>query len=138
MTTRSRAGSRGTTKKSARPADGSCWHSSSTRSGIPSRWRPPMAAEASDTPELLAKFGPLRAYQSGQRVETAVGPDRLVKTHCCVCGQPCGIQLKVKRNHVVGFEPWLDFPFNKGMLCPKGVRRYLQSSHHDRLKSAYF
>src|SRR5262249_30821289 len=39
---------------------------------------------------------------------------------------------------VVGFEPWLYFPFNKGMLCPKGVRRYLQSSHHDRLTSAYF
>src|SRR5262249_17004639 len=58
--------------------------------------------------------------------------------HCCFCGQQCGIQLKVKGNAVVGFEPWLDFPFNKGMLCPKGVRRYLQSSHHDRLTSAYF
>ena len=97
-----------------------------------------MAVEAPATPELLAKFGPLRAYQSGQRLDTTVDPDRLVKTHCCFCGQQCGIQLKVKGNEVVGFEPWLDFPFNKGMLCPKGVRRYLQSSHHDRLTSAYF
>src|SRR6266700_445675 len=24
-------------------------------------------------------------------------------------------------------------PFNRGMLCPKGVKRYLQSSHPDRL-----
>jgi assimilatory nitrate reductase catalytic subunit len=96
-----------------------------------------MATEAPDTPELLAKFGPLRAYQSGERLDTSVDPARLVKTHCCFCGQQCGIQLRVKGNTVVGFEPWPDFPFNKGMLCPKGVRRYLQSSHHDRLTSAY-
>jgi assimilatory nitrate reductase catalytic subunit len=63
-------------------------------------------------------------------------PDRLVKTHCCFCGQQCGIQLKVKDNAVVGFEPWEDFPFNRGMLCPKGVKRYLQGSHPDRLLTA--
>ena len=97
-----------------------------------------MAAEPPLTPELLAKFGPLKTYPTGQRVDTAVEPDRLVKTHCCFCGQQCGIQLKVKRNEVLGFEPWEDFPFNKGMLCPKGVRRYLQGSHHDRLTCAYF
>ena len=67
----------------------------------------------------------------------AAEPDRLVKTHCCFCGQQCGIQLKVKGNQVVGFEPWEEFPFNRGMLCPKGVKRYLQGSHPDRLLSAY-
>jgi assimilatory nitrate reductase catalytic subunit len=36
---------------------------------------------------------------------------------------------------VVGFEPWEEFPFNRGMLCPKGVKRYLQNEHPDRLKS---
>ena len=97
-----------------------------------------MAAEPPLTPELLAQFGPLKAYPTGQRVDTSVDPDRLVKTHCCFCGQQCGIQLKVKDNEVIGFEPWEDFPFNKGMLCPKGVRRYLQGSHHDRLTHAYF
>ena len=71
-------------------------------------------------PELLAKFGPLRAYQTGQRLDTAVDPDRLVKTHCCFCGQQCGIQLKVKDNEVIGFEPWEDFPFNKGHALPQG------------------
>jgi assimilatory nitrate reductase catalytic subunit len=59
--------------------------------------------------------------------------DRLVQTHCCFCGQQCGIQLKVRGNQVVGFEPWEEFPFNRGMLCPKGVRRYLQGNHPDRL-----
>jgi assimilatory nitrate reductase catalytic subunit len=96
-----------------------------------------MAIEAPDTPDLLAKFGPLRAYQSGQRLDTGAEAERLVKTHCCFCGQQCGIQLKVNDNQVIGFEPWTEFPFNKGMLCPKGVRRYLQGSHHDRLTSAY-
>jgi assimilatory nitrate reductase catalytic subunit len=61
-----------------------------------------------------------------------------VKTYCCFCGQQCGIQLKVKDDQVVGFEPWEEFPANRGMLCPKGVRRYLQGSHHDRLTKAYF
>jgi len=44
--------------------------------------------------------------------------------------------LKVKDNEVIGFEPWEEFPFNRGMLCPKGVKRYLQGSHPDRLTSA--
>jgi assimilatory nitrate reductase catalytic subunit len=96
-----------------------------------------MAAEPPLTAELLAKFGPHRSYPAGQRVDSAVDPERLVKTHCCFCGQQCGIQLKVKGNEVIGFEPWEDFPFNRGMLCPKGVRRYLQGSHPDRLTSAY-
>jgi assimilatory nitrate reductase catalytic subunit len=66
-------------------------------------------------------------------VPPGVEPDRLVKTHCCFCGVQCGIQLKVKDERVVGFEPWEDFPVNRGMLCPKGVKRYLQGSHPDRL-----
>ena len=73
---------------------------------------------------------------TGQRLSTSVEPDRLVKTHCCFCGQQCGIQLKVLGDEVIGFEPWEDFPFNRGMLCPKGVKRYLQGSHPDRLTTA--
>jgi assimilatory nitrate reductase catalytic subunit len=48
----------------------------------------------------------------------------------------CGIQLKVQENQVIGFEPWEEFPFNRGMLCPKGVKRYLQGAHPDRLLTA--
>jgi assimilatory nitrate reductase catalytic subunit len=55
-----------------------------------------MASEPSLTPELLARFGPLKSYPTGQRIDSSVNPDRLVKTHCCFCGQQCGIQLKVK------------------------------------------
>jgi assimilatory nitrate reductase catalytic subunit len=86
--------------------------------------------------EISEQFGPHLAFSSGVRLETGVEPDKLVKTHCCFCGQQCGIQLKVKDNQVIGFEPWEDFPFNQGMLCPKGVKRYLQGAHPDRLTTA--
>lgn len=86
---------------------------------------------------MTEQFGPHPAYSEGLRLQTGVAPDKLVKTHCCFCGQQCGIQLKVKDNEVIGFEPWEDFPFNRGMLCPKGVKRYLQGSHPDRLLHAY-
>jgi assimilatory nitrate reductase catalytic subunit len=69
----------------------------------------------------------------GWRDESRNPAERLVKTHCCFCGQQCGIQLKVRGNQIIGFEPWEDFPFNRGMLCPKGVKRYLQDNHPDRL-----
>jgi assimilatory nitrate reductase catalytic subunit len=83
---------------------------------------------------ITRAFGPhLSARTRGGSDEA---PDKLVKTHCCFCGQQCGIQLKVHGNEVIGFEPWEDFPFNRGMLCPKGVKRYLQGSHPDRLVTA--
>jgi assimilatory nitrate reductase catalytic subunit len=89
------------------------------------------------TVEMLETFGPHLAYASGTRTDTGIGPDKLVKTHCCFCGQQCGMQLKVRDNVVIGIEPWYDFPFNKGKLCPKGVKRYLQNAHPDRLLHAY-
>jgi assimilatory nitrate reductase catalytic subunit len=85
--------------------------------------------------ELLRLYGPHlnSAPPGGWEAPALDGKTTLVKTHCCFCGQQCGIQLKVRENTVVGFEPWEDFPFNRGMLCPKGVNRYLQGNHPDRL-----
>ncbi|HEX9100916.1 MAG TPA: molybdopterin-dependent oxidoreductase [Polyangia bacterium] len=86
-------------------------------------------------PVLVDRFGP-HARRTPPGGWAPVGePDRLVQTHCCFCGQQCGIQLKVKDEKVVGFEPWEDFPFNRGKLCPKGVKRYMQDEHPDRLLS---
>jgi len=79
-------------------------------------------------------FGPTPAYTPAGGWDNRE-PDRLVKTHCCFCGVQCGIQLKVKDNKVIGFEPWEEFPVNQGKLCPKGVKRYLQNGHPDRLLS---
>ena len=84
---------------------------------------------------LKEQFGPHLNYvpPGGWKDESIHPAEKLVKTHCCFCGQQCGIQLKVRENHIIGFEPWEDFPFNHGMLCPKGVKRYMQSGHPDRL-----
>src|SRR5215471_602125 len=83
--------------------------------------------------EVRQQFGPHLSRATGMRLDPGVTPDRAVKTHCCFCGQQCGIQLLVKDNEVIGFEPWMEFPFNQGKLCPKGIKRYLQGAHPDRL-----
>src|SRR5512143_2184362 len=86
-------------------------------------------------PLIVERFGPHARREPPGGWAPVGEPDRLVKTHCCFCGQQCGIQLKVKDEKVVGFEPWEDFPFNRGKLCPKGVKRYMQDEHPDRLRS---
>ena len=90
--------------------------------------RPPVSES-----ELIARFGPHLNEAPPGGWEAGLEVDRVVETHCCFCGQQCGIKLKVHDNQVVGFEPWYEFPFNEGKLCPKGVKRYLQGSHPDRL-----
>ncbi len=86
-------------------------------------------------PEIVHQFGPsLHTIPSGGWVRNPQD-EHLVKTHCCFCGQQCGIQLRVNNNKVVGFEPWEDWPFNQGKLCPKGIKRYMQDEHPDRLTS---
>jgi assimilatory nitrate reductase catalytic subunit len=81
----------------------------------------------------VTQFGPHLKREPAGGWATRGDPDRIVPTHCCFCGQQCGIQLKVKDEKIVGFEPWEAFPFNKGKLCPKGVKRYMQDEHPDRL-----
>jgi assimilatory nitrate reductase catalytic subunit len=93
-----------------------------------------MAAPPVPELETIRRFGP--HLSASTLAGTTDEPDRLVNTHCCFCGQQCGIKLKVRGERVIGFEPWEDFPFNRGMLCPKGVKRYLQGSHPDRLLTA--
>jgi len=96
-----------------------------------------MASIPRESLGIIEAFGPHRSVPTGTRLDPGVVPDRAVKTHCCFCGQQCGIQLLVKDEQVTGFEPWMEFPFNQGKLCPKGVKRYLQGAHPDRLLHAY-
>ena len=95
-----------------------------------------MATLPKEQDVLADVWGPHLNRMEGVRLDTGALPDAIVPTHCCFCGQQCGINLKVKNNVVIGFEPRYDFPFNKGMLCPKGVKRYLQGAHPDRLTKA--
>jgi assimilatory nitrate reductase catalytic subunit len=83
--------------------------------------------------QIIEKYGPKKNYTPKEGFYGRSEPDKLVKTHCCFCGMQCGIQLKVKNGKIAGFEPWMEFPFNEGRLCPKGVQRYLQNNHPDRL-----
>src|SRR5262249_60220372 len=93
-----------------------------------------MAKPPASVAVLSERQGPhLNYVPPGGWEESRNVSEKLVKTHCCFGGQQCGIQLKVRGNRVTGFEPWEDFPYNRGMLCPKGVKRYLQGSHPDRL-----
>ncbi|MDR3690781.1 MAG: molybdopterin oxidoreductase family protein [Fimbriimonas sp.] len=82
---------------------------------------------------LTEQFGPHLNREPYGGWQGRGEPEKLVKTHCCFCGQGCGIQLKVRGNRIIGFEPWEEFPFNRGKLCPKGVKRYMQDNHPDRL-----
>ena len=90
--------------------------------------RPPITDE-----QLIARYGPHLNEAPPGGWNAGLEVDSVVQTHCCFCGQQCGIKLKVHDNEVVGFEPWYEFPFNEGKLCPKGVKRYLQGNHPDRL-----
>ena len=88
----------------------------------------PVSAE-----KIIENYGPHLNYSPKDGYVGRDEPDKVVETHCCFCGMQCGIKLLVKTNKVVGFEPWMEFPFNQGRLCPKGVQRYLQNNHPDRL-----
>lgn len=83
--------------------------------------------------KIIKEFGPHLNYAPTEGYLGRDEPDKVVPTHCCFCGMQCGIKLLVKNNKVVGFDPWMEFPFNEGRLCPKGVQRYLQNNHPDRL-----
>ncbi len=67
-----------------------------------------MAKPTAPLAELEREFGPhLNTVPAGGwRGESEQPAERLVQTHCCFCGQQCGIQLKVRDNTVIGFEPW--------------------------------
>ena len=54
---------------------------------------------------VIREFGPSRAYAKDSRLDTGVAPDRSVKTHCCFCGQQCGVELQVKGNVVLTLNP---------------------------------
>ena len=83
--------------------------------------------------QLIDAYGPHLNYEPPGGFAARGNPDRVVETHCCFCGQQCGVKLVVKDEKVVGVEPWEEFPFNRGKLCPKGIKRYLQNNPPDRL-----
>ena len=92
-----------------------------------------MAKLPIDAEKIIAQYGPSLHMPNKEAIPGRDEPDSIIETHCCFCGMQCGIKLLAKNNKVVGFEPWMEFPFNEGRLCPKGVLRYMQNNHEDRL-----
>ena len=86
-----------------------------------------MAKLPIDAEKIIAQYGPSLHMPNKEAIPGRDEPDSIIETHCCFCGMQCGIKLLAKNNKVVGFEPWMEFPFNEGRLCPKGVLRYMQN-----------
>ena len=94
-----------------------------------------MAKRPGDPAELIRQFGPHR-LSGGQRLEPPSSPTGSSRRTAASAASSAASSSRCKDNAVIGFEPWEDFPFNRGMLCPKGVKRYLQGTHPDRLLTA--
>ena len=50
-----------------------------------------MATIPVDDRAITERFGPHLSAMTGVRLSTSAEPEPLVKTHCCFCGQQCGI-----------------------------------------------
>ncbi len=56
-------------------------------------------------------------------------------TICPFCGCGCGFYLVVEDGKVIGVEPNMNNPVNKGMLCAKGWNSFEFIGSPDRLKT---
>lgn len=52
-----------------------------------------MATLPASLKDIDQKFGPHLSASTGMRLDTGAVPDKIVDTHCCFCGQQCGIRL---------------------------------------------
>lgn len=68
----------------------------------------------------FAKADIFRKAEEVQKKEEEKGY-KFVKTICTFCAVGCGILAKVKDGQLVGIEPWLNHPINRGKLCCKGA-----------------
>lgn len=79
-----------------------------------------MLAPETASGHFFQTFGPHASKATGARLDPGSVPDRAVNTHCCFCGQQCGITLLVKDETVIGFEPRYDFRSTRENYVPKG------------------
>jgi predicted molibdopterin-dependent oxidoreductase YjgC len=57
------------------------------------------------------------------------------RTICPYCGVGCSVDMLTKDDKIVGVQPAMDGPANKGALCVKGQFAYDFIQHEERLKS---
>jgi predicted molibdopterin-dependent oxidoreductase YjgC len=56
------------------------------------------------------------------------------RTICPYCGVGCSVDMLTKGGKIIGIQPAMDGPANKGALCIKGQFAYDFIQHEDRLK----
>jgi predicted molibdopterin-dependent oxidoreductase YjgC len=61
------------------------------------------------------------------------GPINKTRTICPYCGVGCSMDILTKEDKMVGVQPAMDGPANKGALCIKGQFAYDFVQHPDRL-----
>jgi assimilatory nitrate reductase catalytic subunit len=78
---------------------------------------------------ITEQFGPHLSKSTGMRLDPGVVPDKVVETHCCFCGQQCGIQLLVKDKSSPR-PPRLPLAANQEEQCPHSVNFQSQTFGH--------
>ena len=71
--------------------------------------------------ELIEKYGPhpVSVPAGGWESRGNHATETLVKTHCCFCGQQCGIQLKVRDTRWLGSSVG-GVPVQSGQVVSEG------------------
>ena len=73
------------------------------------------------------------ADKKAMRAEKAPGDLTKTRSICPYCGVGCSVDLLSKDNRLVGVQPAMDGPANKGALCIKGQFAFDFVQHSDRL-----
>lgn len=73
------------------------------------------------------------ADKKALRAADLVEPIKKTRTVCPYCAVGCSIDLMTKGDKIVGAQPAMDGPANKGALCIKGQFTYDFIQHEDRL-----
>jgi predicted molibdopterin-dependent oxidoreductase YjgC len=73
-----------------------------------------------------------KALRFEEKIDEA--PVNKTRTICPYCGVGCSVDIMTKDDTIIGVQPAMDGPANKGALCIKGQFAYDFIQHEDRLK----
>ena len=79
-----------------------------------------MATLPKEQDVLIDAYGPHLNRMEGLRLDTGVEPDKIVPTHCCFCGQQCGIQPQGQRQRRHRLRAAVRLPVQQGDALPEG------------------
>lgn len=74
------------------------------------------------------------ADKKALRAAPLPGEIKKTRTICPYCGVGCSVDILTKNDRIVGVQPAMDGPANKGALCIKGQFAFDFVQHDDRLK----